>query len=558
MWILSMAFALTPAVGDGQTVPRFGIYEASFASGSYSNPYTAVSTAVATLTAPDGTIYEPPLFWDGGTTWKLRFSPAQVGRWKFSIRSSDSTLDRAPDGSFSVSESSLAGGIMASPDVPTSFQTQNGKPFYFIGDTGWSAFVDDSAEKLNRPAFEHYVDTRAAQGFNVIHSTTINQFGLDNEGGPPFVSFTEESLNPSYFQEVDQRIAYINRRGITAGMIVAWANDRGYSYMSFSEDAARQRFAKYIAARYGAYNTYFIVAGEWEEALSEAQVRELGEAIADADPQDRLIGVHPGGTRAGRIDRLRRAILARFPSFHAPILAGSSGNFAGESWAGFADYQQRYDTLHQAALEYRALGKPVVNSEYAYFLRDSSGDSQVDKPNSVTLEDMRYATWDIAMAGASFVTGFGTTYLGGRRDPGPFDVGAPKNDSWEEDVQHVKTFFTDRDWTTLEPADHLVSSDTARSEDASHENGIRRPPVSTYWAMTNGKGEYVVYLRGLTSDVNLAVLEEAEKVYRVRRFDPRTGEYLELGRVLGEERLAIEPPDDRDWVYSVTLVRDDA
>ena len=62
-------------------VPRYGIFEQSFTqSGSYGNPYTAV-TATATFIQPDGGSRSIPLFWDGGTAWKVRFSPDFLGEW---------------------------------------------------------------------------------------------------------------------------------------------------------------------------------------------------------------------------------------------------------------------------------------------------------------------------------------------------------------------------------------------------------------------------------------------------------------------------------------------
>jgi hypothetical protein len=83
-------------------------------------------------------------------------------------------------------------------------------------------------------------------------------------------------------------------------------------------------------------------------------------------------------------------------------------------WMDFGDYQQNYADLHTRALESRRLGKPVVNSEYGYLLRDQNGDAVPDKDNSTSLESMRFATWDIVMAGA-YVDGI---QLPATRSPG--------------------------------------------------------------------------------------------------------------------------------------------
>lgn len=112
----------------------------------------------------------------------------------------------------------------------------------------------------------------------------------------------------------------------------------------------------------------------------------------------------------------------------------------------FGDFQQRYTDLHQGILSARVYDKPVINAEYAYYLRDMDGDGIVDKPNSATLEQIRHATWDIAMAGGYFVTAWGTTYWNGFRDPGPFNPDDPRNDDWEKDVQHIRELFTSVPW----------------------------------------------------------------------------------------------------------------
>jgi Domain of unknown function (DUF5060) len=92
-------------------VPRCGVFEQSFThSGSYNNPYTDV-TATATFTQPDGRSRSIPLFWDGGSTWKVRFSADRLGEWSWSVSSSDSGLNGA-GGSFNCLPSYTHGGIV--------------------------------------------------------------------------------------------------------------------------------------------------------------------------------------------------------------------------------------------------------------------------------------------------------------------------------------------------------------------------------------------------------------------------------------------------------------
>ena len=58
------------------------------AAAGYSNPYTDVEVTVR-FRHPDGMEILRPAFWDGGTTWRVRFAPTQVGRWTLSTTASD-------------------------------------------------------------------------------------------------------------------------------------------------------------------------------------------------------------------------------------------------------------------------------------------------------------------------------------------------------------------------------------------------------------------------------------------------------------------------------------
>lgn len=496
--------------------PLYGIFEQSFthAHDAGGNPYTSIAASV-TLTAPDGQPRKAQLFWDGGSTWKLRFSPDKTGAWTYSVVSSDAGLNGS-SGSFSVVPSKNHGGIQAMPGHPYAFQYQDGTPFYFMGDTAWSYYTNDAAERHDRAAARHYVDVRASQGFNVVHSMLLNEFGWDNDGGKPFNSFDAETINPAYFQEVDQRVAYLNDKGITAGILLAFAKSThsrdGYDWQKLTSPA-RNRFAQYVAARYGAYNAYFVVTGEWQEALTPAEFNVLGTTISTTDPHRRMIAMHAGGEM-------------------------SSEAFADQPWVNFGDYQQIYTHLHKAILTARDHEKPVVNSEYAYYLRDQDSDGVVDKPNSATLKQIRDASWDIAMAGGYMITGFGTTYLGGARDPGPFDVDVAKNDDWEEDATILMNFFRDRKFWKLEPHDELISDGG---------NGTR-------YALAASGEEYVAYVRNGAGDITLSLGPNvAAATYRLQRFNPRTGEYTKLGEHAGSTSVTFAVPDADDWLFVASV-----
>lgn len=70
-------------------VAKWGRFEQSFKSSlAYSN---AVQDATLTVlfTSPLGDTSQVDGFWDGGKTWRVRFSPNQPGRWTFKTTCSD-------------------------------------------------------------------------------------------------------------------------------------------------------------------------------------------------------------------------------------------------------------------------------------------------------------------------------------------------------------------------------------------------------------------------------------------------------------------------------------
>ncbi len=521
-------------------VDRFGVFEQSFqATGTYSNPYREVD-ATAVLTRPDGSTWEIPLFWDGDRTWKIRVSPDVEGQWSYCVRAADSGL-AAGSGSFECVPSNRHGSIVPMALYPHHFQYQNGTPFWWMGDTGWRSFATCPEKNLTRDTVCHYFDERAAQGFNYIHVEFMGGLGQDGQQKVMF-SFPEETLNVSYFQEADYRLQYMNKKGIICGIVLAWANG-AESWSAFTSDEARLRYARYMVARYSAFEVVYIVSGEWDLSGIETKPRYLaiGREIMRCDPHNRMRAIHPCRPR-------------------------SSEEFVTEPWMSFGDYQQLYQappdreataaerySMRAHLLKPKVHGRPVVNAEFAYYLRDMSTDRNywqrdvpgTDKEHSHTRESFRRAAWALAMAGGYFVAGFGTTYYGGWREAGPFDVDAPKNDVGEADLTNIRKFFTGLKWWTLQVQDALLKTDAGYGYCLADLD-------ETYVAFTEGAREIELNLELLQGTrVSRYLHDEQTVAFRVRLYDPRTGEYRALPDHEGGEPIKLTLPDDQDWVVLV-------
>ena len=104
---------------------------------------------------------------------------------------------------------------------PSHFERQNGEPVWFLGDTAWGYVSDSPEDQHDRGQAEHYVRTRAGQGFNVIHVMLMSEQGVGNNGGPPFDDIGAEKMNSTYWQEVDRRLRFANEQGLTVGLALA-------------------------------------------------------------------------------------------------------------------------------------------------------------------------------------------------------------------------------------------------------------------------------------------------------------------------------------------------
>ena len=486
-------------------IDKWGVFELEFVANSeLNNPYQE-NVLWATFVGPSTTLTLPG-FWDGDSTWKVRVSPSETGHWTYFTVSGDSGL--IVNGSFTCINSSMHGSITPMNNYPYHFQYEDGTPFWWFGETFWPAFELNSSENLTDETFKEYIDIRAAQGFNYIHGLLL----VEGDGDLPFTG--NKIINPLFWRRVDENIKYMNDRGITCGLMLAWKYGGGDDWISFEDEEARRNYSRYVASRYSAYNITWILAGEYNEAPTEppntnADWQVIADAIAEGDPYGRMMSIH---------------------------VAGSAEALADESWNDFGDYMQIYEDIHETVLNALDHNKPVVNSEYGYFLRDKDEDGIVDKPNSATREEFRHATWDIVMAGGYFVTGFGSTYGGGNNHPGDFNVHDPLNDEAEVDLQNIKSFFTGFEWWKFTSNDNRISG-----------NGI-------HYCLSEHGEQYIVYVRECDNNIVLDLTDLPTGIFSINLYNPQDDINIFLNNQTSDSPISLLPPDNNDWVYCIKKI----
>ena len=130
--------AVTP---DREELPRYETLELVVdLDADYANPYDAREVALdATFTAPDGSTWQAPGFWDGEEAWRVRFTPSQEGEWRYTVTIQDSNGASQPAaGSFQVIPSNHHGWVRIGNQVDPTYSSRylvydDGTPFFGVG-----------------------------------------------------------------------------------------------------------------------------------------------------------------------------------------------------------------------------------------------------------------------------------------------------------------------------------------------------------------------------------------------------------------------------------------
>ena len=104
---------------------------------------------------------------------------------------------------------------------------RGGKPFFWLGDTVWSAFTNPTAEE-----WREYLSFRRAQGFNVLQINTLPQWDRcrPDQGIYPYPLRGDGSLdytaepNRAYFERAQEFCRMANEEGFTPALVLCWAN----------------------------------------------------------------------------------------------------------------------------------------------------------------------------------------------------------------------------------------------------------------------------------------------------------------------------------------------
>jgi hypothetical protein len=443
---------------------------------AHPNPYLTVQLE-AEFRSPRFRTYRLPGFWDGGRRMVVRFTPTGAGEWAYRLSSNIARLENL-EGRLTATASDSPGFLQPANVHHWALMDHIRKtPHLWMGETLYTfAF-------LPRPLFEQIVNTRAEQKFNHLRGVILSR-----EDEPAKAFSTPDQPNPDHFRELDQRIQYMNGKGIIADLVLA--GDENHLAKLFPTWQQRERYIRYLIGRYAAMHITWQGVQEFEEYESgRALVKEIGLLLKKLDPYD-----HPRSTHT--------------VSTSAPLL--------GDGWMNYVVYQSSDD--HLGAIEHQLYAVPFVNAEFAY---EDSGAGK-SHGHHVDTDTFRRRLWNATMNGQYPTFGNTGTY-GGRK----FQVDAKYLDSPGAKQMAVwHDFFSKTRHWELEP---FFDVDGGR-------------------ALALEGVEYIVYVEK-PGPVEILVEKHG---YDVAWFNPVTGESLKQKDFKSEKYSAQPPNNDHDWVLHIS------
>jgi hypothetical protein len=179
--------------------------------------------------------------------------------------------------------------------------TDQGDPFFWLGDTGW-----EMLHRLDRGEMEYYLRNRAGKGFTVIQTVIVSEIdGLtfpNMEGNLPFEDFDPERPGEDYFSLVDYAVRKAAEFGLVLALLPTWHR---YvlpgSHPLLNEEAvfnARNAYAygKFLGERYrDAPNIVWVLGGDWPAGPQIGIWDAMAKGLEEGESAAHLITYHPRG-----------------------------------------------------------------------------------------------------------------------------------------------------------------------------------------------------------------------------------------------------------------------
>lgn len=429
-------------------------------------------------------------------------------------------------------------------------QYEDGRPFFYLGDTAWELF-----HKLNREEATQYLTNRAEKGFTVIQAVVLAQLGgltVPNPYGDlPLVDKDPARPVEAYFRHVDFIVNKAEELGLFVGMLPTWGSYWASGESIFTPANARQ-YGEFLGKRYKDKPIIWILGGD--RSITNNGERAIIDAMAAG------LAAGDGG--------------AHLKTFH-PVGPGLSSIKLHEApWLDFNMFQSSHAALdHDTGLyvenDYALQPvKPTMDGEPHYeaipvgfYLRNATG---IDRFDDYDVRQSAY--WSLLAGACGYTYGNNNIWQMYKPAAGGENVGSSRlpflfggtggiigaNIAWSEaldhpgafQMRHLRRLFESLPFTRLVPDQRLIL------------NGPTTGGARIRAARSSDSSFALVYSpRGESFTLNKNVIKAERQ--RETWYDPRYGVSYHIKEQEAWGIQTYQPPTSgrgNDWVLVLTDV----
>ncbi len=415
--------------------------------------------------------------------------------------------------------------------------TQKDKPFFWMADTAWELF-----HKLNREEATQYLETRAAQGFNVIQAVALaelNGLQVPNAyGEKPLLSIKPLKANPEYFKHVDFILKKADSLGLYIALLPTWGDkvfrDKWGEGPEIFDEKTAYEWGNWMGLHHRPFTNIIWVLG------------------GDRNPRDRSSDVAVWRAMADGIQNGLGIFVKGIFTFHPqPTAAGGSSTwFHNDPWLNFNMHQTGHCPQQLSYLKIRhdyqlSPIKPTIDSEPLY--EDHPNCFNAKANGYSTANDIRRIMYSNVFSGAAGQT-YGCHDVWQMYKKGEPGVNGPLR-PWNIALQlpmatqmiHLKNLMLSRPYLDRIPDQNLIEN--PQNEDLNYVTATR-DDAGTY--------AYIYFPAGQGININTRSLKA--KNLRLWWYDPRTGASFLLGQVENYGSFSAVPPSaglGHDWVLVI-------
>ena len=514
------------------TVERWDTHEIALeAAKTYDNPFRDVHLTATFTHRDSGKSIEADGFYDGGSTWRLRLLPQELGTWEYRTHSEDSGLNDRTDTLECVAPKKdyLRGPLQVKG---FHFFHADGTPRFLIS-TRFSAQFADPAKWPPLIAFlkEHKIN-RVLFMTGGVHGMFKDFYGQNADGSNDFWRYNVER-----FRAVDAFIDALRQADILAAPYLYYFNDGVQRGLTYEQD---QAYVRYSMARMGAYaNVMPVLSNEVEQKYSNRQqerydlrshewANQIGPYLKERsvfglpvtvhDPQETLNAIRPSFYTLlydwpfpWTSHMLRQAQLCALS-----VTKEISDDIPEQRWP--ITYSTRgYARHNQLMIDLRRFGIPVVNEEPGYEMNGMNAFLTKLDPrpfNTQTTERLVPTFWTATCAGGYCMWGHMGTYVTDDPLPQITDSATPRM------LRALHDFMAALPYWEMEPNNELVSAADEKIDGVGYRTTV----------CLAKEGEAYVVFSLHAGEVTLTL---APGRYALTQMDALTGKPTALGEVDG-------------------------